>query len=217
GGLGMLHKNMSIASQAAEVRKVKRSESGMIQDPVTLNANATVGDAFKIMRDHKIGGIPIVGPGNKLVGIVTNRDLRFQKDMKRPISELMTKDNLVVAPVGTDLLKAESILQNHKIEKLPVVDDDHVLVGLITFKDIQKYKHFPNAAKDSHGRLLVGAAVGVTADTMERVAALVKAGVDVVTIDTAHGHSKGVIDKLKEVKAAFPDLQVIVGNIATGD
>ncbi|WP_257656877.1 IMP dehydrogenase [Parapedobacter lycopersici] len=217
GGLGMLHKNMSIANQAAEVRKVKRSESGMIQDPVTLNANATVGDAFKIMKDHKIGGIPIVDAGNKLVGIVTNRDLRFQKDMKRPISELMTREGLVVAPVGTDLLKAESILQNHKIEKLPVVDDEHILVGLITFKDIQKYKHFPNAAKDSHGRLLVGAAVGVTADTMERVEALVKAGVDVVTIDTAHGHSKGVIDKLREVKAAFPDLQVIVGNIATGD
>src|SRR5690606_18929008 len=151
GGLGMLHKNMSIADQAAEVRKVKRSESGMIQDPVILNANATVGDAFKIMRDHSIGGIPIVDATNKLVGIVTNRDLRFQKDMKRPISELMTKENLVVAPVGTDLMKAESILQNYKIEKLPVVDDDYKLVGLITFKDIQKYKHFPNAAKDSHG------------------------------------------------------------------
>jgi len=217
GGLGMLHKNMSITDQAAEVRKVKRSESGMIQDPVTLNEDATVGDAFKIMRDHKIGGIPIIDGSNKLVGIVTNRDLRFQKDMKRPISELMTKDDLVVAPIGTDLLKAEIILQSHKIEKLPVVDDNHVLVGLITFKDIQKYKHFPNAAKDGHGRLLVGAAVGVTADTMDRVEALVKAGVDVVTIDTAHGHSKGVIDKLKEVKAAFPDLQVIVGNIATAE
>jgi len=217
GGLGMLHKNMSIADQAAEVRKVKRSESGMIQDPVTLGEEATVGDAFQIMKDHRIGGIPITDAEGKLVGIVTNRDLRFQKDMKRPITEMMTKEGLVVAPVGTDLLKAENILQNHKIEKLPVVDDDNVLVGLITFKDIQKYRHFPNAAKDSHGRLLVGAAVGVTGDTMERVAALVKAGVDVVTIDTAHGHSKGVIDKLKEVKAAFPDLEVIVGNIATAE
>src|SRR5690606_19670413 len=163
------------------------------------------------------GGIPIVDDNGKLVGIVTNRDLRFQKDMKRPIVEMMTKEGLVVAPIGTDLLKAENILQNHKIEKLPVVDDNHVLVGLITFKDIQKYRHFPNAAKDSHGRLLVGAAVGVTGDTMERVAALVKAGVDVVTIDTAHGHSKGVIDKLKEVKATFPSLEVIVGNIATAE
>jgi len=217
GGLGMLHKNMSIAAQAAEVRKVKRSESGMIQDPVTLGEESTVGDAFQIMKEHKIGGIPIVDRNNRLVGIVTNRDLRFQKDMRRPIIELMTKEGLVVAPVGTDLLKAEAILQNHKIEKLPVVDSDRVLVGLITFKDIQKYKHFPNAAKDSHGRLRVGAAVGVTPDTMDRVAALVKAGVDVVTIDTAHGHSKGVIDKLREVKSAFPNLDVIVGNIATAE
>lgn len=216
GGIGMLHKNMSIEEQAAEVRKVKRSESGMIQDPVTLVEGATVGDAFKIMKEHKIGGIPIVDGQGKLVGIVTNRDLRFQKDMAKPINELMTKMNLVVAPEGTDLIRAEEILQNHKIEKLPVVDTEGNLKGLITFKDIQKYKHFPNAAKDSHGRLLVGAAVGVTADTLERVAALVKAGVDVVTIDTAHGHSKGVIEKLKAVKSTFPDLQVIVGNIATG-
>ncbi|TYP92502.1 IMP dehydrogenase [Sphingobacterium allocomposti] len=215
GGIGMLHKNMTIEEQAAEVRKVKRSESGMIQDPVTLLEGATVGDAFKIMKDHKIGGIPIVSTTGKLVGIVTNRDLRFQKDMAKPINELMTKVNLVVAPEGTDLIKAEEILQNHKIEKLPVVDTEGNLKGLITFKDIQKYKHYPNAAKDGHGRLLVGAAVGVTGDTIERVSALVKAGVDVVTIDTAHGHSKGVIEKLKEVKAAFPELQVIVGNIAT--
>ncbi|HLS95348.1 MAG TPA: IMP dehydrogenase [Sphingobacterium sp.] len=215
GGIGMLHKNMTIEEQAAEVRKVKRSESGMIQDPVTLLEGATVGDAFKIMKDHKIGGIPIVSTTGKLVGIVTNRDLRFQKDMAKPINELMTKINLVVAPEGTDLIKAEEILQNHKIEKLPVVDTEGNLKGLITFKDIQKYKHYPNAAKDGHGRLLVGAAVGVTGDTIERVSALVKAGVDVVTIDTAHGHSKGVIEKLKEVKAAFPELQVIVGNIAT--
>ncbi|MBE8720656.1 IMP dehydrogenase [Sphingobacterium pedocola] len=216
GGIGMLHKNMTIDQQAAEVRKVKRSESGMIQDPVTLLKNATVGDAFAIMKEHKIGGIPVIDLDGRLVGIVTNRDLRFQKDMARPISELMTKDNLVVAPEGTDLVQAEEILQNYKIEKLPVVDANYVLKGLITFKDIQKYKHYPNAAKDSHGRLLVGAAVGVTADTVERVDALVKAGVDVVTIDTAHGHSLGVINKLKEVKSIYPDLQVIVGNIATG-
>ncbi len=216
GGIGMLHKNMSIDEQAAEVRKVKRSESGMIQDPVTLLEGSTVGDAFKIMKEHKIGGIPIINDAKKLVGIVTNRDLRFQKDMSMPINELMTKTNLVVAPEGTDLIRAEEILQDYKIEKLPVVDAEGNLKGLITFKDIQKYKHFPNAAKDSHGRLLVGAAVGVTADTLERVTALVNAGVDVVTIDTAHGHSKGVIEKLKEVKSTFPDLQVIVGNIATG-
>lgn len=216
GGIGMLHKNMTIDQQAAEVRKVKRSESGMIQDPVTLLKNATVGDAFAIMKEHKIGGIPVIDLDGRLVGIVTNRDLRFQKDMARPISELMTKDNLVVAPEGTDLVQAEEILQNYKIEKLPVVDANYILKGLITFKDIQKYKHYPNAAKDSHGRLLVGAAVGVTADTVERVDALVKAGVDVVTIDTAHGHSLGVINKLKEVKSIYPDLQVIVGNIATG-
>ncbi|KKO93141.1 MULTISPECIES: IMP dehydrogenase [Sphingobacterium] len=216
GGIGMLHKNMTIAEQAAEVRKVKRSESGMIQDPVTLLATATVGDAFNIMKEHKIGGIPVVNERGQLVGIVTNRDLRFQKDMSRPINELMTKENLVVAPEGTDLVKAEEILQNEKIEKLPVVNEEGILKGLITFKDIQKYKHYPNAAKDSHGRLLVGAAVGVTPDTLDRVEALVKAGVDVVTIDTAHGHSKGVIDKLKLVKSHFPELQVIVGNIATG-
>ncbi|EFK57785.1 IMP dehydrogenase [Sphingobacterium spiritivorum] len=216
GGIGMLHKNMTITEQAAEVRKVKRSESGMIQDPVTLLETATVGDAFKIMSEHKIGGIPIIDGSGKLVGIVTNRDLRFQKDMKRPISELMTRDNLVVAPEGTDLVQAELILQNYKIEKLPVVNEEGLLKGLITFKDIQKYKHYPNAAKDSHGRLMVGAAVGVTPDTLDRVDALVKAGVDVVTIDTAHGHSKGVIDKLKLVKSTYPELQVIVGNIATG-
>lgn len=217
GGIGMLHKNMSIQEQAAEVRKVKRSESGMIQDPVTLHESATVGDAFAIMQEHKIGGIPVIDTDKKLVGIVTNRDLRFQKDMTIPINQLMTKDNLVVAPEGTTLIQAEEILQNHKIEKLPVVDDNGFLKGLITFKDIQKYRHYPNAAKDIHGRLLVGGAVGVTPDTLERVAALVEAGVDVVTIDTAHGHSLGVINKLKEVKAAFPDLQVIVGNIATGE
>ena len=217
GGIGMLHKNMTIDDQSAEVRKVKRSESGMIQDPVTLDEQALTGDAFKIMRDHRIGGIPVIDANRKLVGIVTNRDLRFQKDMNRPIRELMTKENLVVAPMGTNLVQAEEILQNYKIEKLPVVDAEGRLMGLITFKDIQKFRHYPNAAKDELGRLLVGAAVGVTPDTMDRIAALVKAGVDVVTIDTAHGHSKGVIDKLKEVKQAFPDLQVVVGNIATAD
>ena len=217
GGIGMLHKNMSIEAQAKEVRKVKRSESGMIQDPVVLLETALVSDAFTIMRENKIGGIPVVDINRKLVGIVTNRDLRFQKDMHLPISELMTKDDLVVAPIGTDLVKAEEILQNHKIEKLPVVDDKGILVGLITFKDIQKFKNFPQAAKDEHGRLLVGAAVGVTFDTIDRVQALVDAGVDVIAIDTANGHSKGVIDKLKEVKSRFPDLQVIVGNVATGE
>jgi IMP dehydrogenase len=217
GGLGMLHKNMSIDRQADEVRKVKRSESGMIQDPVTLHEAATVADAIKIMREFKIGGIPVIDKDKKLKGIITNRDLRFQKEMSKPVQEVMTKVDLITAPKGTTLTQAEAILQNHKIEKLPVVDAEGVLIGLITFKDIQKFKNFPNACKDEHGRLRVGAAVGVTADTMERVDALVKAGVDVIAIDTAHGHSKGVIDKLKEVKAKYPDLQVIAGNVATGE
>ncbi|WP_179414167.1 IMP dehydrogenase [Mucilaginibacter sp. E4BP6] len=217
GGLGMLHKNMSIQRQADEVRKVKRSESGMIQDPVTLHENALLGDAFKIMKEYRIGGIPVVDGNGKLKGILTNRDLRFEKDATKPVSEIMTKDDLITAPKGTTLVQAEEILQNHKIEKLPVVDDNGVLIGLITFKDIQKFRNFPNACKDEHGRLRVGAAVGVTADTMERVEALYKAGVDVIAIDTAHGHSLGVINKLKEVKAAYPDLQVIAGNVATGE
>ncbi|WP_029285986.1 IMP dehydrogenase [Pedobacter sp. R20-19] len=216
GGIGMLHKNMTIDRQAEEVRKVKRSESGMIQDPVTLLETAVVADAFKIMKEHKIGGIPVVSSDNKLVGIITNRDLRFQKNMSRPIAEVMTKENLITAPEGTNLVQAEEILQNHKIEKLPVVSKDGYLSGLITFKDISKVKNYPAACKDERGRLRVGAAVGVTADTLQRVDALVHAGVDVITIDTAHGHSKGVVDKLKEVKAKYPDLQVIVGNIATG-
>lgn len=217
GGLGMLHKNMSIQRQADEVRKVKRSESGMIQDPVTLNENALLADAFKIMREFRIGGIPVVSDKGELKGIITNRDLRFEKDANKKVEDVMTKLNLITAPKGTTLIQAEEILQNHKIEKLPVVDDQNILIGLITFKDIQKFKNYPNACKDEHGRLRVGAAVGVTADTMDRVDALVKAGVDVIAIDTAHGHSKGVIDKLKEVKAKYPDLQVIAGNIATGD
>lgn len=216
GGLGMLHKNMSIEKQAEEVRKVKRSESGMIQDPVTLLETSVVADAFKIMKEHKIGGIPVITSDNKLVGIITNRDLRFQKDMSKPIAQVMTRENLITAPEGTTLKEAEEILQNHKIEKLPVVDEQGFLSGLITFKDIQKVKNYPVACKDEKGRLRVGAAVGVTADTMQRVDALVKAGVDVIAIDTAHGHSKGVIDKLKEVKAKYPELQVIAGNIATG-
>ncbi len=217
GGLGMLHKNMTIERQADEVRKVKRSESGMIQDPVTLHEAATVADAIKIMREFRIGGIPVIDKDRKLKGIITNRDLRFQKEMAKPVQEVMTTADLITAPKGTTLTQAEEILQNHKIEKLPVVDNDGVLIGLITFKDIQKFKNFPNACKDEHGRLRVGAAVGVTADTITRVDALVKAGVDVIAIDTAHGHSIHVINKLKEVKAKYPDLQVIAGNVATGD
>lgn len=217
GGIGMLHKNMSIERQADEVRKVKRSESGMIQDPVTLHADATLADALKIMKEYKIGGIPIIAKDNKLLGILTNRDIRFQKDIKLKVTAVMTSTNLVTAPKGTDLKKAEQILQKHKIEKLPVVDAKGKLTGLITYKDIQKFKNFPNACKDEHGRLRVGAAVGVTADTMDRVKALVNAGVDVIAIDTAHGHSKGVITMLKAVKKAFPNLQVIAGNIATAD
>ena len=217
GGIGMLHKNMSIQKQADEVRKVKRSESGIIIDPVTLSEDAVVSDAFKIMKEFSIGGIPVVNAEGKLVGIITNRDLRFQKDMNKPVREVMTNENLVTAASGTTLKQAEEILQDRKIEKLPVVDPDGKLIGLITFKDIQKVKNFPNACKDDRGRLRVGAAVGVTADTLQRVDALVKAEVDVITIDTAHGHSRGVITMLKEVKAKYPDLQVIVGNIATSE
>ncbi|TAF46184.1 MAG: IMP dehydrogenase [Sphingobacteriales bacterium] len=215
GGIGFIHKNMSIEAQANEVRRVKRSESGMIQDPVTLQKDAKVGDAFQIMKEFRIGGIPIISHDKVLVGMITNRDLRFQKDMNQPISEVMTKENLITAPVGTTFAQAEALLQSYKIEKLPVVNEQGKLSGLITFKDIQKVKKFPQACKDEHGRLRVGAAVGVTADTLQRVEALVKAEVDVIAIDTAHGHSKGVIDKLKEVKAAHPNLQIIAGNVAT--
>lgn len=217
GGIGVVHKNMSIEQQALHVRKVKRSESGMIQDPVILKEDALVGDALHIMAENKIGGIPVVNDEQKLVGIVTNRDLRFEKEMSRPVAEVMTKDNLIVAEEGTDLVKAESILRNHKIEKLPVVNQGYGLVGLITYRDIIKIKQHPNSCKDEFGRLCVAAAVGVTADTMERVQALVNAGVDAVIIDTAHGHSKGVVETLKKVKAAFPELQVVVGNIATAE
>ncbi len=217
GGIGMLHKNMSIDRQAEEVRKVKRSESGMIKDPVTLHADAMLSEALKLMKEYKIGGIPIVDKNSKLLGILTNRDIRFQRDLKLKVDTVMTSTNLVTAPEGTDLKKAEQILQKHKIEKLPIVDKKGKLTGLITYKDIQKFKNFPNACKDEQGRLRVGAAVGVTADTMDRVKALVNAGVDVIAIDTAHGHSKGVIEMLKKVKKAFPALQVIAGNIATAE
>ncbi len=216
GGIGMLHKNMGIAQQAAEVRKVKRSESGLIVDPITLHQNATIGEALALMEENRIGGIPIVDDTQKLVGILTNRDLRFEKNPARPIAEVMTKDHLVTAAEGTSFHQAEGILQQHKIEKLPVVDANYKLIGLITYKDILKLKDHPMACKDELGRLRVGAAVGVTADMLERLQALVNAGVDVITIDTAHGHSAGVIAALKRAKEAFPKLQIIVGNVATG-
>ncbi len=217
GGIGIIHKNMSIADQAEQVRAVKRSEAGMILDPVTLHPNASVSEALQLMRRFSIGGIPIVDGSGRLVGILTNRDLRFEKDTSRPVYELMTRDNLVTAPKGTTLAEARDILQQHKIEKLPVVDEEFRLVGLITYKDIMKGEHYPNACKDKLGRLVVGAAVGVTPDMLTRVEALVRAGVDVVTVDTAHGHSRGVIDAVKRLKDAFPELQVIAGNVATGE
>ncbi len=216
GGIGIVHKNMSIAEQAAEIKKVKRSESGMIKDPITLKKENTLADALLVMKENKIGGIPITDENDILIGIITNRDLRFQRDLQTSIDDVMTKENLITAPKGTDLKEAEQILQEYKIEKLPVVDKDNKLLGLITFKDIQKVKNHPQACKDQFGRLMVGAAVGVTADTLERVNALVEQDVDVIAIDTAHGHSKGVVDELKKVKAKYPDLQVIVGNVATG-
>jgi len=216
GGIGIVHKNMSIAEQAAEIKKVKRSESGMIKDPITLKKENTLADALLVMKENKIGGIPIADENDILIGIITNRDLRFQRDLQTSIDDVMTKENLITAPKGTDLKEAEQILQEYKIEKLPVVDKDNKLLGLITFKDIQKVKNHPQACKDQFGRLMVGAAVGVTADTLERVNALVEQDVDVIAIDTAHGHSKGVVDELKKVKAKYPDLQVIVGNVATG-
>ena len=217
GGLGFIHKNMTAEKQAAEVRKVKRSQSGMILDPVTLKVEAKVGDALSVMREFNIGGIPVVDDSQKLLGIVTNRDLRFQKNMRKPVSEIMTKEGLITASDGIDLAEAEDILQEYKIEKLPIVDEKGKLTGLITYKDILKKRDKPNACKDEFGRLRAGAAVGVTPDILERVALLVKAGVDVISIDTAHGHSKGVIDVCKKVKKEFPDLEVIVGNIATGE
>ncbi len=217
GGLGFIHKNMSIEAQAEQVRKVKRSQSGLIFDPVTLLINSTVRDAEKIMREYKIGGIPVVDDNGKLLGIVTNRDLRFQKNMSLPVEQIMTKENLITAPEGITLEKAEGILQQHKIEKLPVVNKKGKLTGLVTYKDILKKKNKPNACKDKFGRLRVGAAVGVTPDVLDRIEALKNAGVDVISIDTAHGHSKGVIDAAKRVKKKYPELELIVGNIATGD
>ena len=217
GGIGVIHKNMSIERQANEVRKVKRSESGMILDPITLNEEALVGDALRLMAENKIGGIPVISKERKLKGIVTNRDLRFEKKLNKKIAEVMTTENLVTANEDVDLVKAENILQNHKIEKLPVIDENDFLVGLITFKDIIKVKQHPNSCKDEFGRLRVAAAVGVSKDTFERIEALVKSSVDAIVIDTAHGHSKGVIDLLKEVKKQYPNLDVVVGNIATGE
>ena len=215
GGIGILHKNMSIERQAEQVRKVKRSESGMIVDPITLEVTATIGDALKLMKENKIGGIPIIDKTNKLVGILTNRDLRFETDRKRKVSEVMTKENLVIAPEGTDLRKAEKILRQYKIEKLPVVNKQGKLIGLITYRDILQLSAFPNAVKDKIGRLLVGAALGITKDLLDRAAALQSVGVDIVSLDSAHGHSKGVIEALKLLKKTYKNLPVIAGNVAT--
>lgn len=217
GGIGVIHKNMSIAQQALEVRKVKRSESGMILDPITVKSDALVGDVLDIMAENKIGGIPVVDDALNLKGIVTNRDLRFVKQVELPIKDIMTSENIITTNEGTDLSEAEQILQEYKIEKLPVVDNNNKLIGLITYRDIIKVKKHPNSCKDKFGRLRVAAAVGVTNDTVERVTALVDAGVDAIVIDTAHGHTKGVVDKLKAVKTKFPNLDVVVGNIATAD
>jgi IMP dehydrogenase len=217
GGIGFIHKNMTVTEQAAQVRKVKRSESGMITDPVTVKNTATLREVNTIMREYKIGGIPVIDEKGKLVGIITNRDMRFQKDLSLPVLDMMTTENLITATEGITLEQAEEILQQYRIEKLPIVDKNNLLIGLITYKDILKKRNKPNACKDKFGRLRVGAAVGVTADLMERVTALKNAGVDVISIDTAHGHSKGVIDALKKVKATFPDLEVICGNVATGE
>jgi len=217
GGIGIIHKNMSIHDQAEQVRKVKRSESGMILDPVTIGQDALVRDALALMRQFSIGGIPVVNEEGTLIGILTNRDLRFETRLDKPVKDLMTKENLITAPVGTDLAQAKEILQKHKIEKLPVVNDDYKLEGLITFKDISKVENYPSSCKDSFGRLVVGAAVGVTADVLERVEALNKVQVDVICVDTAHGHSKGVLDAIKIIRKQYPDLQIIGGNVATGE
>jgi IMP dehydrogenase len=216
GGMGIIHKNMSIEEQAEQVRSVKRSESGMIIDPVRLGVDALVGDAQALMKKFRIGGIPIVDQFDKLIGILTNRDLRFETKLDRPVKDLMTSENLVTAREGTNLDQAKQILQRHKIEKLPVVDKNNTLVGLITYKDIMKVENYPNSCKDSLGRLVVGAAVGVTGDMRERVEALMKVGVDAICIDTAHGHSRGVLSSIKLIKEMYPDLEVIGGNVATG-
>ena len=217
GGIGVIHKNMSIQAQALEVRKVKRSESGMIIDPITLLEDALVKDALTLMRENSIGGIPVVDANRILKGILTNRDLRFEKNLERPVREIMTSENIITTGESTDLTTAEVILQQNRIEKLPVVDANNCLIGLITYRDIIKVKEHPNSCKDTLGRLRVAAAVGVTHDTMDRVAALVEAGVDAIVIDTAHGHTKGVVDQLKAVKAVYPELQIVVGNIATAE
>ena len=217
GGLGVIHKNMSIAEQARQVHTVKRAENGMIYDPVTIRRGSSVADALAMMKEYHIGGIPVVDGDGKLVGIVTNRDLRFVRDLQRSIDSVMTSTNLVTTSTTTNLEEAAEILQQHKIEKLPVVDGEGKLIGLVTYKDITKAKDKPNACKDSLGRLRVAAGVGVTPDSMERASALVEAGVDAIVIDTAHGHTKGVVGVLKEIKRAFPQIDVVVGNIATGE
>jgi len=217
GGIGVIHKNMSIAEQARQVHAVKRAENGMITDPVTIKRGSTVADALAIMEEYHIGGIPVVDDDRRLVGIVTNRDLRFETDSSRPIDDVMTKENLVTTSQSTDLEEAARILQQHKIEKLPVVDPEGRLLGLVTYKDITKAKDKPMACKDKYGRLRVAAGIGVTADSLERATALVEAGVDAIVIDTAHGHSAGVVRTLRDVKAKFPDIDVVVGNIATGE
>lgn len=217
GGIGMIHKNMSIDEQADQVRKVKRSQSGLILDPITLQVSATIRDAEKIMREFKIGGIPVVDQNGKLVGIITNRDLRFQKDMSMPIERIMTKENLITAPEGITLARAEGILQKYKIEKLPITNKKGKLTGLITYKDILKQRNKPNASQDEYGRLRAGAAVGITPDIFDRIEALKTSGVDVISIDTAHGHSVYVIEAAKKVKKKFPEMELIVGNIATGE
>ena len=216
GGIGVIHKNMSIAAQAAEVRKVKRSENGMITDPVTISQDQTVGDALRLMKENHIGGIPVTDGTKRLVGIVTNRDVRFQTDMSVPIREVMTSEGLVTIPATrTDRDYAKQVLQEHKVEKLPVVDGQGNIVGLITYKDIMQERRYPGACKDSQGRLRVAAGIGITPDALDRIAALKAEGVDAVVLDSAHGHSKGVIDLLKKVKAAYPSLDVVVGNVAT--
>ena len=217
GGIGIIHKNMTIEEQALEVDKVKRSESGVIVDPFYLTKNHTIQDADNIMARYKISGVPIVDEDNKLIGIITNRDIKFEDDMEKSIEEAMTKENLVTAKEGIDLVEAQAILRKHKIEKLPIVDDEGHLKGLITIKDIEKKIQYPNSAKDSHGRLLCGAAVGIGSDLIERVSALVKANVDVIVLDSAHGHSKGVINAVKRIKEVYPELQVIAGNVATAE
>jgi IMP dehydrogenase len=215
GGIGFLHKNMTIERQAEEVRKVKRADSGLILDPITLNPNNTVRDALKLMEDNKIGGIPVIDNARKLVGIVTNRDMRFETKSDKPISEVMTKENLIIAKEGTDLAQAEEILKQYKIEKLLVCSEDNTLKGLITYKDILKVKAHPNSSKDQYGRLLVGAALGVNPTLFERIDALMAVGVDVVCLDTAHGHSEGVLKSIREIKAKYPKLELIAGNVAT--